>query len=319
MNMKNGVQNIQHLNSRIHLISVIVLTYKNQMYIKETLKSILEQDYPRIELVISDDASGCFNREDIERFIQEHQSNNIESLVININEKNLGTVKHANFIISKTMGDFIKFVPCGDKFYNSNSLKELYRFAFENDSILTSSAVLFCSQDFKINYYKHPNSIRTKKLMSLSPIELFKYLCGFNIIAAVSVLYRRDFFKQYTFDERYRLLEDWPMWLRVSREGVKIYHLDLITMCYADGGISSKDSDAFRSKTLREDLLTCYKLEIIPYINELNFITKQFVKYKFASLNKKRKYFYVKYALFIAYDELKHYIKFLVKSRGSNG
>ena len=154
MNMKNGVQNIQHLNSRIHLISVIVLTYKNQMYIKETLKSILEQDYPRIELVISDDASGCFNREDIERFIQEHQSNNIESLVININEKNLGTVKHANFIISKTMGDFIKFVPCGDKFYNSNSLKELYRFAFENDSILTSSAVLFCSQDFKINYYK---------------------------------------------------------------------------------------------------------------------------------------------------------------------
>ena len=69
MPMKNGAQNILRLNRKNALISIIVLTYRNQSFLNETLKSILEQDYPRIELIISDDASGCFNREKVEKFI----------------------------------------------------------------------------------------------------------------------------------------------------------------------------------------------------------------------------------------------------------
>lgn len=315
MPMKNGAQNILRLNRKNALISIIVLTYRNQSFLNETLKSILEQDYPRIELIISDDASGCFNREKVEKFINIYKKDNIEFLTVRINEYNLGTVKHANLIINYANGDYIKYVSCGDKFFDSNSLTKLYEFAFENDSMVTSSAVLFCSEDFKKSYYKHPNAYRTNILKSSSSLELFRSLCIFNMIPAISILYREDFFELYKFDERYKLLEDWPMWLRISRDGIKICHLDTITMYYAEGGVSSVNLDAFSSKRLHDDLIRCYKLEIFPYIHDLSFFKKQYIKYKFESLNRKNIKFYIKNFIFLAFDEIKHFVKCQIKRR----
>ena len=42
---------------QFELISVVVITYREFSYIYETIDSILQQDYPNIEIVITDDAS----------------------------------------------------------------------------------------------------------------------------------------------------------------------------------------------------------------------------------------------------------------------
>ena len=52
--MKNGQDIIQHLNNNEQnpLISVVVMTYKNQNCLYTTLDTILNQNYPNIELII---------------------------------------------------------------------------------------------------------------------------------------------------------------------------------------------------------------------------------------------------------------------------
>ena len=46
-----------------NLVSIIVLSYKNLEYIKETLDSIIMQNYNNIELIIGDDGTEQFNED----------------------------------------------------------------------------------------------------------------------------------------------------------------------------------------------------------------------------------------------------------------
>ena len=46
--------NVEQVDNNLPLISVIILTYKQQNYLFDTIKSVLEQDYPSLELILSD-------------------------------------------------------------------------------------------------------------------------------------------------------------------------------------------------------------------------------------------------------------------------
>ena len=54
------------------LVSVVILTYKNFGGIEKNLNSIFEQDYPNIEIIISDDCSGNFDSNYIENLLKKH-------------------------------------------------------------------------------------------------------------------------------------------------------------------------------------------------------------------------------------------------------
>lgn len=307
------MDNIGNEDKLLPLVSVIILTYKTQKYLFETIKSVLEQDYPRIELIVSDDASECLDEVAVVNYILQNKKDNIVSYQIRINENNLGTVRHANTVLKCANGEYVKFVPCGDKFFDCTSLNRLYMYAIANNALITSSVVMVCSEDFSTNYYKHPNAIRSKMLQEYSSEELFKKLCASNFIAAISILFRKDFFDIFNFDEKYQLLEDWPLWLQVCRSGTKIHHLNEVTMYYADGGISRKDGDAYASNALRSDMIKCFELDIIPYSQSMGFISKKFINYKYELLKKKSRLFYVKYAPFLIWDYFKYSIKSLIK------
>lgn len=54
------------------LVSVVVPTYERVGFIAETVESVLAQDYPRIEIVLSDDGSADGTAEAVKRFGDEH-------------------------------------------------------------------------------------------------------------------------------------------------------------------------------------------------------------------------------------------------------
>jgi len=48
-----------------------------------------------------------------------------------------------------------------------------------------------------------------------------------NRVFASTVFIRRDLLKKVNgYNEIYRLMEDWPMWLKITGMGIKIYHID---------------------------------------------------------------------------------------------
>ena len=75
------------------LVTVEMLTYKKFDYLEASLNSVFAQDYPNIEIIISDDGSPNFYKEYIENIINK-KTNNIKNVQIIHHEVNLGTVKN---------------------------------------------------------------------------------------------------------------------------------------------------------------------------------------------------------------------------------
>lgn len=96
------------------LFSVVILQYCQRSYWQEAVQSVLEQDYPRIQLVISDDGTPCFPKRLIETYIREHQRQNIEDVVVRSSAVNGGTAVNCNAGLACCRGDYILFLDGDD-------------------------------------------------------------------------------------------------------------------------------------------------------------------------------------------------------------
>ena len=325
--MKSGQNIIQHLNNRDQrqLISIVVMTYKNQSGIYKTLDTIFNQNYPNIELIISDDASGQQDIKAIREYINKNKKKNISSYRILCNEYNLGTVKHLNKMQQLCNGKYIKFLPCGDGFINPDSLEELFKFISAHNYILATSKSIVCNSDFSEIYYEFPGKRRTMLINSSDASKLNSILRRNNIISAVGVIFDRIFFERYSFDEKYVYLEDLPLWLKITREGITIPCLDKNVVYYSVGGVSSEDGNAYSSKILRDDMITCYENEIIPYIGKYDFLSRYLIMSRYEKLKyyssfsmKDKVWFQIKYLPIERYLWFKYIIKNSILNKGNN-
>lgn len=266
------------------LVSVIVLTYRNQDRLFQTLSTILEQDYPNIELLISDDASGIQNSKAISDWLEQNTAKHFTRIIIRCNAHNLGTVAHANLVAGLCEGTYLHFLPCGDGFCRPDALSCHIRFAEQMGSMVTTSQAFVSDEAFKKIYYLFPSDRRANLLSRKSPKQLYQVLCKKNIICAVATMFRKDFFLRGGFDPAYRYLEDWPAWLHLTREGFAIPCLHETTVYYVLSGISSENGNAYTSPRLLADMRLCHEKEIFPFLPRIPWNERLCLRYRYAGL-----------------------------------
>lgn len=286
MPMKNGAGSIPLSNKPADLITVIVLSCGPGDQYEQTLRSVLDQDYPRLELIVSDDGSETFRPDAVLEFIRSHCRQNICALEVRRNESNLGIPRHNNRAARLAHGAYIKFVADGDRFFAPDSLRRLWEFSqLHAEDVLASPSVV-TNETHTRSLYQFPSGRRIRKLNQTS--DLFSLLAEANILSAVGMLYRPAFFRNGGFDEGYRYLEDWPAWLKIAREGGRIPCLGTPTMRYALSGISSSCGSAFENPLLRKDLIRCYEREILPYCGRLSASAARRASYQLGLLQGER-------------------------------
>lgn len=327
MNTENGLNIIQHLSKERNkpLISIVVMTYKNQEGIYRTLETIISQEYPNIELIVSDDASGKQDANSITDYIERCKKENLKSLQILCNKENLGTVKHANEVLKYCHGKYIKFLPCGDGFVDPNSLNLLYEFISYGGYKIATSKAIVCNENFSDFFYEFPNSRRVKLINDSNSQQLNSILKKINIISAIGTIFENGFFDKYKFDESYRYLEDWPLWLKITRENIKIPCLDVNIGYYSIGGLSSELGNAYNSNLLRLDMIKCYEKEILPFIDMENLFNKYVIINRYIKLKNYDKFnliqkicFNIEYFPIETYYFLKNIAKkIILKKRGN--
>ena len=227
------------------LFTVIVLVYNNSEYLEECLRSIIDQDYSQIEIIVADDKSKHFNKDAIEHFIQSNPKNNIVSYKVYQNSQNFGTVKSANNALSCANGFYIKLLAADDALHNSKTLSYAYEYLNKSSDGIIIGDVIKCNSLLQpISMYR--NSLKTK-INRLSSHDVFCRLCVSNGIVAGSVFFDKRFFSTYgTFDETYRLLEDWPTWLKVTKRGCRISYYKFYTILYrSDIGVGTSGNSIY--------------------------------------------------------------------------
>lgn len=106
-------------------VSYCILTYNQERYIQETLKSAFEQTYSPMEIVISDDNSTDRTFEIIQKFAAEYKGPN--SIIINRNIQNLGLREHYNKVLYELSHGDIVILADGDDYSVPTRVEEYVR------------------------------------------------------------------------------------------------------------------------------------------------------------------------------------------------
>jgi glycosyltransferase involved in cell wall biosynthesis len=109
----------------MHTLSVILLTYNQEKFVKEALLSLLNQNCENLEIVISDDFSNDSTYKVLNDTLDEYQGDKKVKLVKN--EKNLGIIGNFNAALDYVSGDLI-FIAGGDDISVFNRCRVSYDF-----------------------------------------------------------------------------------------------------------------------------------------------------------------------------------------------
>lgn len=189
------------------LVSVIIPSFNSEKYIANTIKSVLNQSYKHIELIIVDDAS-----KDQSVSIVKSLMNTDERIhLIELNENN-GQGYARNKGIEQAKGVYLTFIDSDDQWY-SNFLEEQLNFMK-----LTGAKVVFSSykrMDESLNkdlgVFMVPNKTTYKKLLKTNYMSCLTTVID---IKSLGKIYFKDNLKMH---------EDYVLWLEVLKRTTIAY------------------------------------------------------------------------------------------------
>ena len=223
------------------IVSVAVISYNASSTVVETLDSILKQDYGSqyIELVIADDHSLDDTCAVVGQWLELHGNafNNVEFI---INEQNNGVTKNYNMACQRCSSLWIKPIAADDILLDT-CITDNMDYKQHNPQ---AQCIFSLSQCFNQSGLLAVIPNRTRAgLFGFNANYQYHYLLLDNFVSAPSAFICKDLLSTIDFaDERFSLFEDYPLWLRITRAGVKLDLMSKITVMYRLGESASVSS-----------------------------------------------------------------------------
>ncbi|WP_370264161.1 glycosyltransferase family 2 protein [Limnobacter sp.] len=195
-------------SSHVPLVSVLLPSYNHERYVEESVRSVLNQSHPNVELIVIDDGSSDRSPHilaDLARqygFYFEHQPN--AGVVTTLNRaKQLVTGKYVALLAS-------------DDFFHLNKLARLVDFMERNPQYAMVHSNLIQVDEHSRETLRIRENCRSGDVFD-------DLLCGRFHINGLSALIRADVYAQFEYGAHY--IDDWYMWLEIAKTQ-KIGYLD---------------------------------------------------------------------------------------------
>lgn len=193
-------------------ISIITVVYNSELYISETIESVINQDYSNYEYIIIDGGSHDSTISIIEKYR--------EKIHHFISEKDYGIFFAMNKGLNYVTGEWVIFINSGDMFYSNKTISDVFSNSdFSNINLIYGNVNLYNSSE---NYFF---SSKTNK-----------WKINLNAICHQSVFIRRE--AHQLFDTTYKIAADHALIYQLIKLG-KIYYCDRVISRILIGGVSS--------------------------------------------------------------------------------
>jgi glycosyltransferase involved in cell wall biosynthesis len=182
-------------------LSVVLPVYNQEKYLKNAIKSILNQSYGGFELLILNDGSIDKSQSIIDSFADKR-------IRLFKNKKNQGLAKGLNFLISKARGSYIARMD-GDDVSNKNRLKKQidYLKRHQQTALLGTWARIINKNNRIIGKIEYPT--KADKIRK-------KILCD-NLFVHPSVIFKKDTFNKLgRYNEKLKYSQDYDLFLRFA-------------------------------------------------------------------------------------------------------
>ena len=186
------------------LVSIITPSFNQASYLEQTLRSVLEQGYPRIEYIVIDGASSDGSPEIIRKYAQR--------LAYWTSEKDSGQAEAINKGMSRAKGEIVAWLNSDDYYLPGAVQAAVREFAAHPEVLLVYGDMLAVDQ--------HAVLIHRHRYEQLTLDDLL----SFQIIGQPAVFMRRTAFeKAGGLDTQLRFLLDHHLWIRIAAIGPILY------------------------------------------------------------------------------------------------
>lgn len=193
-------------------VSVVIPTYNRAHLIPRAIQSVLDQTYKDLEIIIVDDGS----KDNTEEIVKNFKN---KKIIYIQHKKNKGASAARNTGVKASRGEYIAFQDSDDEWFPDKLEKQIK--AFNNSS--PEVGVVY-SGFYKVEGDKKiyvPNDDRFTYKEGNIHGELLKG----NFVGTPAVLIKKECFEKVKyFDEYLPALEDWDLWIEMSKH----YHFKYI-------------------------------------------------------------------------------------------
>jgi len=192
-------------------LSVIIPTYNRAHMIGRAIRSVLNQTYKDFEIVVVDDGS----KDNTEEVVKSFNDKRVRYIK---HERNEGVAAARNTGIKATRSKYIAFQDSDDEWLPEKLEKQMIAFRTASSNIGVVYTAFLRIEGDKKTYIPSPESTPKEG-------DIYDSLVRGNFVATPAAVVKRECFaKAGMFDEGIPCLEDWELWLRIS----KYYHFKCI-------------------------------------------------------------------------------------------
>lgn len=183
------------------LVSVIVPVYNGEKYLRQSIKSILRQSYPKFELIVIDDGSTDKTPSILKSFTDKRMRV--------ITQKNKGVSAARNIALKNAQGEYVAM-------HDSDDISDKYRLEKQVSYLERHKDIGLVGSNYEVidtnnrlldttDVFTHPDDLKIAIILS-------------NQFGQGSVMIRQELLKEAGYDNHFKLGEDFDLWNRLSRK-----------------------------------------------------------------------------------------------------
>ncbi len=225
-------------------ISVLMPVYNGEQFLDKSINSILNQTFNNFEYIIINDGS----TDDSLKIIESYEDSRIK--IINFS-KNMGIAAALNNGLNIAKGDYIARQDQDDISHPERFMLQV-EYLKNNDVDLVDANFIFIDENDKY--------IQDYEKRYFTPEETLSHLFFYELVHA-SIMCKRLIFTKYNIQYRKRPTEDYDLFIRLAKAGMRAGRLDkkLIkqrkhpsSMCGSDWHNIKKDIDLMRNEFVQD-------------------------------------------------------------------
>lgn len=246
-------------------ITVAVITYNSSSTILETLASILSQSYGaiNIELIISDDASQDNTVVVVDEWIKNNK-NLFNRVVFIRNPINKGVSANINMAWRSSTCKWVKSI-AGDDLLEPNCLEINYKYATKNPDC----KIIFSKMQWFGSVEKVTPTPYDSRFFSKNSKQQNNWLKFFSFNIAPASFINTEALKAVGYaNEKYKMLEDLPLWLKFTKAGYRLYFIDTITVRYRVSESITSSNDKFVNIDFLNNLIGINKDQTVSFFKD---------------------------------------------------
>lgn len=224
-------------------ISIITINRNNEIGLRKTIQSVIDQNYPNIEYIVIDGAS----TDGSVKVLNELN----DKITFWISEEDNGIYNAMNKGIKKATGDYLLFLNSGDNLINGDIITEIVNEGRTEDLIYGNLLLHDAEKEWTWN---------------LSGNLTFRDLYNSTIPHPTTFIKRELFDKVGFYDESLKIVSDWKFFLLAfARYNASYAHVNKIVTAYGFDGISSREENY---KKIKEERFEVLRKEFGFFIND---------------------------------------------------